>query len=673
MASQVSQFARALGSSSIVRYGVGVGALVTATAVYKEVKDARDVAAGDVTLVLDLEKTKAVEERAGGGGGGSGLFAALRGEKSVTVSEAAEALRLAAPDDRIASLFVTLPGSGVAVAKGGIAAYQELRGGLVAFTKAKRQSRAAPETDESDEKRAPVSIAWTSSFGEMGSGIASYYLATGCDTILMQPSGMLAIVGLGTTSFFLRELLDTLKIRPTVVAREEYKNALNTYTEKDFTRAHAERTRSFLESIYMQLVDGISEAREIRPWRVRRLVNSAPLNAKKSLKAGLIDGTAYRDEVLAIVKGSGEEAGAGADADARPKPKTSMSLQRYLRIRRSEEARETFVRWARAGFKDDDARVVLVTLAGQIRSGTAADDRWAKSTIWSKDAAAKLRAVREKASTKAVVLRVNSPGGSALGSDEVRREVELLKAAGKPVVVSMGSVAASGGYMIACGADAIVAQPGTLTGSIGVIFGKFNIERLLQEYGINPKSIFVGDNASLTSSTEPLSRRQLRWINAHVDEIYSDFMGVVAAGRQLSSRHVRSLAKGQIWSGTAATKNGLVDELGGIDVAIARAKELAVQAHPESVGSLRVVEHKESALAKLLAGDASAAGATLGLDVVDLVDTLGSWVVDALAARIRSRVAEETGIPAEGVHMLMTCPPPHVHSGGVSVASARGV
>ena len=663
-----NSFLKALGQSSVVRYTLGVGALLGASTVYTEVKDSRAINAGAVTLVLDLEKAKLVEEKAGGGGGGGGLLKALTdgfgGEKSIVVADAAAALRLAGDDTRIAGLLVNIPNSGNVIPKAGYAPYQELRSSFVAFTTAKRAARTSGNDEsESAASLPPVSTAWAASFAEFGNGTAAYYLATGCDTILMQPSGLLSIVGFGAQTTFVRELLDKLKIKATVVAREEYKNALNSVTERDYTRAHADALRSFLESVYTEVVAGISTAREVRPWRVRQLINNAPLNAQKCIKAGLIDGAMYRDEVLAMYQ-TGPSQGA---ADAVPAPKANesakasksppmMSLQRYTRIRKSEKAREEFVRWARSGFAtaDDVGRVVIVTLAGQIRAGTKSDDRWAKNTIWSRDAAETLRSLREKDSTKAVVLKVNSPGGSALGSDEVRREVEMLRTAGIPVVVSMGSLAASGGYMISCCANTIVAQPTTLTGSIGVLFGKFNIEDFLSQYGISSKSISVGKNAMLTSSTEPVSRRQLRQLNAYIDEIYNEFIGVVAAGRQMSARQVRRVARGRIWSGAAAQKIGLVDELGGIDVAIARAKELAVKANPDgdSLESLKVVEHRVSPLAKLLAGDVGGAG---GMTADMMIDAISSRVLDALVARLRSHLIAETGVvSSEGANAQMS-------------------
>ena len=656
-------FVKSIGQSSIVRYTIGVSAILGASTVYSEVKDSRAINAGAVTLLLDLEKAKLVEEKAANGGGLlKALTSGFGGEKSIVVADAAAALRLAGNDVRIAGLLVNMPNSGNVIPKAAYAPYQELRNSFVAFTAAKREARTSAAADKTTRSGTPdtlppVSTAWAASFGEFGNGTAAYYLATGCDTILMQPSGLLSIVGFGTQATFVRELLDKLKIKPTVIAREEYKNALNTFTERDYTRAHADALRSFLESVHGEVVAGISAAREVRPWRVRQLINTAPLNAQKCIKAGLIDGALYRDEVLAMYQSAPISEGTtnaslepkAEDESAKPsKPPPMMSLQRYMRIRKSEDAREDFVRWVRSGFAaaDDAGRVVVVTLAGQIRAGTKSDDRWAKNTIWSRDAAETLRSLREKKSTKAVVLKVNSPGGSALGSDEVRREVEMLRMAGIPVVVSMGSLAASGGYMISCCANTIVAQPTTLTGSIGVLFGKFNIEDFLGQYGISSKSISIGDNATITSSTEPLSRRQLRQLNAYVDEIYNDFIGVVAHGRKMSARQVRRVAKGRIWSGSEALKNGLVDELGGIDVAIARAKELAVKENPDSssLESLKVVEHKVSPLAKLLAGDVGGAG--IAADIV--IDAISTSVLDALVAHLRSHVLAEIGIVSGG-------------------------
>lgn len=321
-----------------------------------------------------------------------------------------------------------------------------------------------------------------------------------------------------------------------------------------------------------------------------------------------------------------------------------MGVARYLRIRRADAQRARLAAWARNGFKEPGAGCVqVVTMSGQIRAGTRSDDKFAKDTIWSKDAAAVLRRLRGDESTKAVVLRVNSPGGSAVGSDEIRREVELLVSRGKPVVVSMGSVAASGGYMISAPASEIFASPGTITGSIGVVFGKFNIENLLRAYGINAASIDLGDNASIGSATAPLTRRQYRKLDAFVDEIYRDFMDKVRAGRSLTAYQVRSVAKGRVWSGETAKKCGLVDELGGLDAAVARAKELALAASPEigDAGALRVQLYRENPLKRLMgaAGGEEDEGAAPALSAPEAVaEALVAAGADALASVARAEV-----------------------------------
>ena len=649
---------------SWLRYA-GIGAVViSGTQAYQEYKDAKELGAG-CTLHLDLESCKVVEEKKA-----PTLLTSLSAlgggeQRKMSVAEVAEALKLAEGDRRVRGMYMTLPGSGAPITKGGFAAYQELRDCLLAFTKAKNAVVGSPSQQ-------PVSSAWTTSFGEGGNGTASYYLATGCEKVFVQPSGMLGVVGLSSQTLFLREFLDKLNIVPTFITREQYKNAANTFTEKDYTRAHMQATKGYLSDLYNQIVQGVADARSMKPRTVAYYINRAPLNVENAVRAGLVDGGLYRDEFLTTILAGLLESPTGVPDDdgavhQRPAEKSkSMAVARYLRIRRSEGQRDTLMKWARNGFKEPGAGCVqIVTMSGQIRAGTKSDDKYAQDTIWSKDSAALLRKLRKDKNTKAVVLRVNSPGGSALGSDEIRREVELLVSCGKPVVVSMGSLAASGGYMISAPASEIIASPGTLTGSIGVIYGKFNIENFLKAYGINAASVDFGDNASIESSTSPFTRRQYRQLDAFVDEIYRDFMEKVRKGRSLTAWQVRSVAKGRVWSGETAKQCGLVDGIGGMDVAVARAKELALAANPDigDVGALRVTQYKENPFKKIFGAAGEEDGAPGALSMSDeIASSLISIGIDMLSSCMRTK-ASEAGMAASPQMLL---PRPVEREGGNS-------
>jgi protease-4 len=397
-------------------------------------------------------------------------------------------------------------------------------------------------------------VAWAETFGELARGTVPYYVATGFDEIWLQPSGDVCVTGVAAQVPFLREALDKARITPQLAQRHEYKNAANAFTERAFTPAHREATEHLVASVMRQLVDGIAQGRGLDAAQVRALVDRAPLPATEALQAGLVDRLGYRDEVYASVRDR-------ADADA-----ALLYVARYARASTSLPARLGMA---------PRPQIALVEVTGPIHLGRSGRRPLTGTTSGSDTVTAALRSAAGDPSVKAVVLRVASPGGSYVASDAIWRQVTLTREAGTPVVVSMGDMAASGGYYVSMGADAIVAEPGTVTGSIGVLAGKPVVDRLLDRLGIGHESVSDGAHAQMLSPSRAFSEEEWALLNAWLDRIYDDFTAKVASSRRLPLDHVRAIARGRVWTGADAREHGLVDELGGLGTALDLARERA--------------------------------------------------------------------------------------------------
>jgi len=366
----------------------------------------------------------------------SGL-ATLFGPPRTTLRELVETIDRAASDASVVGLVARV-GSGPS----GLARAQEIRGAVERFRARKK-----------------FAWAWAETFGEGGNGTNGFYLASAFDQIWLQPSGDLWITGVALETPFFRGTLDKLGVLPQFGQRYEYKNAVNSYTEKEPTPAHREALEKLKDSWYGQLVRGIAAGRKLTEDQVRGAMDRAPVLGTEAVQAGMIDGLAYRDEVVrkALAK-------AGATADL-------VSFRRYK---------------ARIGVPPGAGSVALVYGVGEVVRGRSVDSPFGGSaTMGSDSVAAAFRSAVDDSSIRAIVFRVDSPGGSYVASDTIWREVARARERGKPVVVSMGDVAGSGGYFVAIGADKIVAQPGTITGSIGVFAGKFVLAGLFEKLGLS--------------------------------------------------------------------------------------------------------------------------------------------------------------------------------------------
>lgn len=382
-----------------------------------------------------------------------------------------------------------------------------------------------------------------------------YYIATACDKIFVPPPGELFTIGLAADVMFFRGSLDKLGIYPDMYQIGKYKSAGNMFTQKEMTPAHREFINSLLDDLYGRYVETIAKARNKTPDEVRKLIDNAPYNATQAKDAGLIDGAAYHDEVEKELK---KRLGV-KDADE-------------LRIARAGDYRQ--ISQESLGLNKGE-RVAIVYAAGDIVSGKSSFGGSGQETIGSDSLVRTLNEVRDDKTIKAVVLRIDSPGGSGLASDIIWRAVESLKGK-KPVVVSMSDVAASGGYYIACNASKIVAEPSTITGSIGVVGGKPVIKGFYDWIGVSNEYVLRGNNAGMFRESEKFSESERKKFEELINNTYYDqFLPKVAKGRGKNVEYIDSVGQGRVWTGRQGKDNGLVDEYGGLDKAIEIAKQLA--------------------------------------------------------------------------------------------------
>ncbi|MEY4966761.1 MAG: signal peptide peptidase SppA, type [Pseudomonadota bacterium] len=445
--------------------------------------------------------------------------------RRVTVMEIVLGMETAGRDKRVKGMVMRLGNGALSIAEG-----QEIAGAIQRF-KAKDK----------------FVIAQTTAF--FGAGLGDYVAASAANEIWMQPKSPFTPSGTGGGGLYLRGVFDKIEAEPQIVKRAEYKSAADMFMEKQMSAADREQLTRLMQSVYDSAVTQMAAARKLAKPKIVAALEASPQFSEDALKARLIDRIGYDDEAAAAANA---RAGAGA--------KTVK-----------------FMSYARDAAKPlGAANIAIVEAAGEIRDGTAKDSLLgANAGIASDDLSQAIRqAARDKA-IKAIVLRVDSPGGSVTASDQILHAVKAAQKAGKPVVVSMGGVVASGGYFISVTANRIVAQPGTITGSIGVLTGKISFNKTLGLVGANSEQVSVGRNTLMGSPLSPYTPEQLVILNRQADVIYDDFTAKVAAGRKLPLDKVRAVARGRVWSGTDAQTHGLVDRLGGFWTAAGEAAALA--------------------------------------------------------------------------------------------------
>ncbi|MFI0357018.1 signal peptide peptidase SppA [Actinomadura sp. 9N407] len=559
----------------------------TVVNVIKQARDRRTA-----PLILELDLTDGIVETAP-----SDPVSAFLSMRRTHLRDVLDGLRRARSDTRVRALVVKVT-DGL-----GLAMSQELREAVQAVRDAGK-----------------LTVAWAETFGESGRGTVPYYLATAFDRIYLQPSGDVGLTGVALEEPFFAGALEKAGIQPRFAKRHEYKTMANTFMEKAYTPEHEESSQRLVTSLGEQITAAIAAARGLTEKRVQELTDQGPLMAPEALEAGLVDKLAYRDEVYADVRKE-----AGADAMLR-------FVSRYNRTHSLAS------RLPQPGKQD---AIALVNGQGPIRLGRSGRGGPLPSqgpAMGSDTIGAALRAAVRDDRIKAIVFRVNSPGGSAVASDAIWREVVLAREAGKPVIVSMGNVAASGGYYVAMAADTIVAQPGTITGSIGVVVGKAVVNDLLDRVGVGLGSVAEGEHARMFSATKDFSDSEWERVNVSLDRIYDDFTGKAAEGRGLSQERVHELARGRVWTGADARDNGLVDELGGLDLALDLARKkggLAADApirsypHSSPLERLRPPESSDDRTAASARFDAwgslGGLAARLGLPAAGPLSLPGSW------------------------------------------------
>ena len=454
--------------------------------------------------------------------------AEMLGDQPMSLRKLREVLIRAAEDDRVVGLRLRVDGIG-----GGIATAQELRS-LIA--------------------RVGAAGKWTAAYmdtaGEFLPGNFVYYVASACDEISLNPQGDLNLIGLSSRTPFIRGTFDKLDIRSEFPGRGDYKTARFMYTQTDFTPAHREMTEWLLGSIMDQMTQGIADGRGLQAVEVRSLIDQGPFLGQESVDAGLVD----RLEDWGAFSERLEERQPGAE---------TIGVRSYLK-RQSRRPR--------------GPKIAVVTAVGSIMRGSSGEsfNPLFGGTVMGSDTISRaFRAVRKAGGIKAVVFRVDSPGGSAVASEIIRQEM-VRTAEEIPIVISMSNVAGSGGYWITCGAHRIVADPGTITGSIGVYAGHLNISGFWSnKLGVTYGRLDHGRNANIFGELEDWTDEQRAIIDRMLDRIYDDFVGKVADSRDMSTEAVDAIGRGRVFTGVQAWENGLIDVVGGFDEALVEAKKLA--------------------------------------------------------------------------------------------------
>ncbi len=466
-----------------------------------------------------------------------GSLASLGLGRGLTLSEAILAIDRAGRDRHVAGIVAHLDGSGP-----GFAQTQELRDAITRF-----------------RERGKFAYAYSTSFGEFGPGTIGYYLASAFDEIHLQPFGAVGLTGLYLETPLLQGLLDRIGVTPSGGKRGPYKTAANMFTEKTLTPEHKESLEWLITSLHEQIRGGIAAGRALAPEEVDKVIDDGPFSADEALANGLVNRLSYWDEVVQRAKKV-----AGSDA-------TMLSLEAFADAVPPPEA--------------DNEVIALIEGVGQIRQGDSGDGPGG----WVMGGDTVARAIADAIDdpdVRAILFRIDSGGGSAVASETIGREVRRAIELKKPVIVSMGDVAASGGYWIAMDATTIVASPGTLTGSIGVLAGKPVLDELWNKLGVSWGTVQRGANASMWSTNTDYGNRGRDRLETFLDQTYDAFTAGVARGRGMSQDDVRKIAEGRVWTGAQAKELGLIDQLGGF----ARALELAraeIGADPDQAVTLR--------------------------------------------------------------------------------------
>jgi protease IV len=454
--------------------------------------------------------------------------ATLKPKGGIGLNEILSSIESASKDDKIKGIYIDVQN-----VPAGMASVEEIRNALLKFKESGK---------------------WIVSYSEVYSQKA-YYVASVSDEIWLNPEGIVEWRGLGSQVIFLKNMFEKLELEPQIIRYGKFKSAVEPLMLEKMSESNRLQTMTYMDALWEKMVDGISVQRNKPAVELIAMAQNASIQkAEHALQFGLVDGLKYKDEVLEDLRG-------------RLDLKEEKDKIEFITLNKYKDAPKS---------KNDDNssssrdRVAVIYAVGSIDTGEGDDESIGSETISSE-----IRKARLDDKVKAIVLRVNSGGGSALASDVIWRETVLAKKA-KPFVVSFGDVAASGGYYIACAADTIVAQPNTITGSIGVFGVLFNAQKMLKnKLGISVDTVKTNRFADLGGPLRPLTEVEREIIQNSVNDIYFDFIGKVAEGRGMTTAEVDSIGQGRVWSGKDALRIGLVDVLGGLDDAVKIAAGMA--------------------------------------------------------------------------------------------------
>lgn len=467
-----------------------------------------------------------------------GLF----GEMTETLDAAIARLNKAAGDEKIAGVVLRINNPTIGSSK------------MTAFRKAIASVQAKGKKVH----------AWLDEASSM-----DYLVASACDEVVMPEPAAIMLVGVRAEVTFYKKLFDLIGVKAEMLRVGEYKSYAEPYTRTEMSPEFRKEMEEILDDRYQQIVETIASSRKLAPEKVKAAIDAGPLTARHAMELGLIDRLAYQDELeAALAKKAEGKTFKVVKKYGKKKTDTDFSgmagMMKMMEMLMGAEPPKR---------KSSNPKLAVIYASGMIMTGKNQSDFLSGESVMGSDTIIKaIKEANQDATVKAIVLRVDSPGGSALASDLIWHELELVK---KPFVVSMGDVAGSGGYYIAMGADRIFADPGTITGSIGVVGGKFALKDLYGKVGISTDVISRGKNSGVLSSTTPFTDNERDAMQRMLNDIYDQFTTKAAQGRKMEKVKLEKLARGRVYSGTAALKIGLVDELGSLDDAIAFAKKQA--------------------------------------------------------------------------------------------------
>ena len=475
----------------------------------------------ETNSILKLNLNYAIPERTSNNSFKNFNFQTFESKNDAGLDDILKNIKKAAADDNVKGIYLEL-----GINMNSFATLEEIRNELIDFKKSKK---------------------FVVAYGELADQ-KSYYLCSVADKVYLNPAGELVLNGLSSNVMYLKNMFEKIGVNPELIRHGKFKSAGEPLIADKMSDANREQISSYLGSLYHTMVNGIATARKKQVSEVENIINQLLIqHPEDAVKLGMADGLKYDDEIETEFKKL-----IGNDENLK-----FVTLEKYSNT-------------PNVNVSTSEDKIAIIYCDGEIVSGESGDDNMGSETI-----AKAIKKVRLDDKYKAIVLRINSPGGSAMASDVIWREVVLAKKA-KPIIVSMGSVAASGGYYIAAPADVIVAEPNTITGSIGVFGLMINAKELLNNrLGINVETVKFGEYADLGSIDRPLTTAERAIIQRGVDRIYDDFITKVAEGRKLKNEQVESIAQGRVWAAIDAKKIGLVDEFGGLDKAIAIAKTKA--------------------------------------------------------------------------------------------------